>query len=93
VSIDPAGEQQEDEGERWQQRAHDWSVPERQPPRNGCEAGRPAPSRWADIPDANAFSGGVERPRPVFSARLRPRLGFRTRRDRRVGSSGKAPRR
>jgi hypothetical protein len=46
VSIDPAGEQQEEEGERRRQRAHAWSLPERQPPRNGCELGQPAPSQW-----------------------------------------------
>jgi hypothetical protein len=62
VSIGPAGEQQEEEGERWRQPAHDWSVPERQPPRNACELGQPAPSQWAEISEANAFSDGVDRP-------------------------------
>jgi hypothetical protein len=53
VSIDPAGEEQEEEDERGRQRVHRGSLPERRPRFNGCEIGHPAPSRWAESPEAN----------------------------------------
>jgi hypothetical protein len=69
VSMDPAGEQQEEERERGRQLAHDWSLPERQPSRNGCELGQPAPSQWAEIPEANAFVDGTFLHHDVTAAR------------------------
>ena len=62
VSIDPAREQQEEEGKRGRQPVHGGSLPERRAPCNGCEIGHPAPSDWAAIPEANAPSDGVDRP-------------------------------
>ena len=44
VSIDPAREQQEEEGERGRQRAHGGSLPQCRAPFNGCEIGHRAPS-------------------------------------------------
>ena len=52
VSIDPAREQQEEEGERGRQRVHGGSLPERRAPFNGCEIGHRAPAYWAEIPEA-----------------------------------------
>ena len=37
VSIDPAGEQQQEEGERGRHRGHGGSLPDRRPPFNRCE--------------------------------------------------------
>jgi hypothetical protein len=45
VSIDPAREQQQEEGERGRHRGHGGSLPDRRPPFNRCEVGQPAPSR------------------------------------------------
>jgi hypothetical protein len=45
VSIDPAREQQQEQGERGRHRGHGGSLPDRRPPFNRCEVGHPAPSR------------------------------------------------
>ena len=44
MAIDPAREEHQNEGERGRQRVHGESMPERRPPFNGFEIGRPAPS-------------------------------------------------
>jgi hypothetical protein len=54
VSIDPAREQLEEEGELGRQRVHGRSLPQRRAPFNGCEMGHRAPSQWAEIPEAKA---------------------------------------
>jgi hypothetical protein len=62
MSIDPAREQQEEEGKRGRQLVHGGSLPERRALFNGCEIGHRAPADWAEIPDANASSDRVDRP-------------------------------
>src|SRR5262249_5546490 len=76
VSIYPAGEQQEAEGERALQPVHDRSVPERRLLFNGCEIGQPAPSSRVGIREANASSDAVDARR--FSDRSAVRTSFRT---------------
>src|SRR5882762_11306007 len=49
LPVDPAGEEENDEGERRSQRVHGTSVPERLVPRKANQIRRRAPSGWAEF--------------------------------------------